>query len=291
MRRHTGSRLDLNLTSHDQAKRSGIRALTRPLGQAVRPAGEYVPMKREFFKRHWKLSLGAASVLTFFLLALAIFLKWTTRPYVDTAAWQLMAGVLAVFGAVVATDAWVQRIQKGGTTFWIVAGAVCVALSSVVSTLGWNQLSDWKASEERANTLMSQRQDTLRLVAAEMTVNRGKLMLPAFSEDDPELLKTRAFYPRLDSVALEFAITSGHFINEQDRKLFTQIYDLHNRITTLNVVAGQVDEGLLTVPAVTNIRTSLRKARDRLMREFQMLADTLAEYDVATHEPFFLLKE
>ena len=211
-------------------------------------------MNTPFVKRHWALILLA--IVSASLLSAALK-WWTAGPYLVTALWQLLAATLGVFGAVVATEAWAKRVNTCGSTLWIIVGALFVAASSIVSTLGWNGLSDWKQAEDQAQALKIKRQDTLRLVAAEMNVNRQKLLSDAFSESDPESLKQPASYPRLQVVAIAQAITSGLFINESDRRLLTQLYELHDYLAAINAFIGRTEEGLLTVTSVQDMRTAL----------------------------------
>ena len=209
----------------------------------------------------------------------------------------VIAVILAILGALVATDAWVERVRAvgagqwvGGATIWIILGAVFVAVSSVISTLGWNGLSDWQQSVEKVEQTKEDRAETLKAVVAEIIANRKRLANPSFLESDPKKLQQHAYYPRLPKIALENAFTSGLFIGEDDRPLFSAIFQVHDRLTVLNsLVARTEGSQISTVVAVRNTRDELREHRDAALVEFSQFVNLLTDkYEIDPEEKFFV---
>jgi len=200
-------------------------------------------MDTSILLRHWPLAFGA----TLLVLALALGLRFSTNAYVTVALWQLIAVVLGVVGAVFATDAWVQRVQAGGSTVWIIAGALCLAIGSIVSTLGWNGLSDWKQQKAEEQDAVQQRNAALRIVAADLKINFAILNNRSFMAQNEEQLTQPALFPRVQTTALTSAIDSGLFVSKEYEALFQQLFRTRLAFEELNWKADWA-ERMLTAP-------------------------------------------
>jgi hypothetical protein len=157
-----------------------------------------------------------------------------------------------------------------------------------VATLGWNMLSDWKQSQSDAKMFSERRSATLQAIAAEMATNRKKLDYKSFLETDPEKLQRADWYPRMQSVALETAITSGLFDSAQDRPLLSAIYDIHTRMSMVDTMVAHTEGPQLTVVDVKRTRDSLREIRDAALIEFQQFENLLKQkYGIDANAKFF----
>ena len=82
----------------------------------------------------------------------------------------------------------------------IVVGAATIGIGGVLTSLGWNCLSD-----------RARMQDLVRAVAREVEINEVLWLDPLFCSEVPDVLQSRGLYPRFRSSAANAVLVSGLF--------------------------------------------------------------------------------
>ena len=207
------------------------------------------------------------------------------EPIRSLLRWQLGAVFLAVFGALAATDGWVQHrlVEKvlGGGLAWIIVGALLAAISPVVSAYEWNEFAT-----------LEQRRKVREAVAAELVRNDDLLMKRYSLEwaEQPIAVQSREM-PAMQTITLEAAISSGLFLEESDGELLARIIDVRYLMSEFNRRLLETYESTARLND-EEFRAMLRSLPNKprmvqLRKEIQNLANLLSEkYDVRSEPKF-----
>lgn len=118
-------------------------------------------------------------------------------------------------------------LTVAGANAVIAAGTLIIAIGAgfgaLLTTFGWNSRAD-----------AIQRRSAVELVAAEAMINLEVLSDPVIAEPHDANLTKFVFLPRTQVIALDAAISSGLFLPESDRELFTRMYDLREKLLSFN---------------------------------------------------------
>lgn len=164
----------------------------------------------------------------------------------------------------------------------ISAGTVLVGLGGLVATHGWNKLSE-----------LRRRQGLIRAVAGEMVIDFDILNSKHFTETDPQALMRYDVFPRLRTISLDGAISSGMFTDANDMELVSDI----SRVSQL---AADFNQRLaITQQQIDGAEPAFIAKRRREIRDGPMRASVLAavqslekllieKYDIRPRERFFV---
>ena len=130
---------------------------------------------------------------------------------------------------------------------YIVLGTLLIAFGGLMATHGWNARSE-----------MYKKNSMLKAVAAEYLIYETIILDPKIAETDEEKLSKFTVFPRFHTTALESAISSGLFLGEDDKELFTRAVNLHEILHEFNKRLA------LTEDTMKNDKTSIVEYRKKL---------------------------
>ena len=166
----------------------------------------------------------------------------------------------------------------------IVIGTILIAAGGLLATYGWN-----------ARSQEAQKSGLVRGVAAELLMNLSVISDPKFTETDEEKLSQFVIFPRLQITALEAAVSSGLFLNEQDRLYLTRVVNLRELLNDFNLRLNFTELQMgNNRENITLHRTKLRdgKVRTQVMLKLQKLGQLLmSKYGVKESDRFFVTLE
>lgn len=122
-------------------------------------------------------------------------------------------------------------------SMFVLIGAIVLAVGGVMTTLGWNILSE-----------RSQIRNLISAVARQWEINNKLLTAdPLFNGSDEEVLKSHRLYPRFYTNATDAVLASGLFNpkDKADREFLRMIADYQSTINDVNSRLG-VSDGFVT---------------------------------------------
>ena len=131
--------------------------------------------------------------------------------------------------------------------WYIICGTVLITIGGLVATHGWNARSD-----------MLRKASILKAASAEYLTYEAIILDSKFVETNEELLSQFTVFPRFHTIALESAISSGLFLDKNDREVFTRAVNLHELLHEFN------KRLTITEDTIKNDKTSILKFRIRL---------------------------
>lgn len=167
----------------------------------------------------------------------------------------------------------------------IVTGLLVIAGGGYLATYGWN-----------AKSQEAQKSGMVRGVAAELLMNVSVIRDPKFAETDEEELSKFVIFPRMQMTALEGSISSGLFLEEQDRLYLTRAVGLRELLNDFNLRLSFTEfQMAINTENIALHRTKLRDGavRAQVMSKLQKLGQLLmSKYGVKESDRFFVtLKE
>jgi hypothetical protein len=154
-------------------------------------------------------------------------------------------------------------------------GIYIVAFGTHCITYCWNEISDDKDRAKDAADLQDKRVATLRAVAAEMDNNRHALSHESYvSGENP------AYYPKSDTNALGNAMTSGLFIQNEDRAVFTHLYLVRHNLEEINHLISMGTEGAL------QLSNRSKSIRSEILRTRQIALNQMLALDILLQQKF-----
>ena len=153
-----------------------------------------------------------------------------------------------------------------------------------MATYGWVLFS-----EERQKSAM------VKSLAAEWLLNSQAIGDPPLAETDAAKLSQYVIFPRMKIAALEGAISSGLFLEKEDRVFYTRATNLRDIAVDFNLRLSGVESNMVENPGkITEIRTMARDGLTRKQINFKLkkFAELLvSQYGVDGHERFFVTLE
>ena len=168
--------------------------------------------------------------------------------------------------------------------FYIILGTCLIAIGGLVATHGWNARSD-----------MIKKNGMLKAVAAEYLVYEAVILDTKFTETNKENLFKFVVYPRFQTIALESAISSGLFLEKEDKEFYTRAVNLHEIPHELNKRISISESSMLANN--NSIMTTRIKMRDGNTRKSALVklskfGDLLEKkYGIDFKEPYFVKLE
>ena len=163
----------------------------------------------------------------------------------------------------------------------ILLGTLLLAGGGLLATYGWN--AKFEADKKSA---------IVRSVAAELLGNTAVLKNPDFAETDDEKLSQFVVFPRVNIAVLEGAISSGLFLKDEDRLLFTRVVNIRELLTQFNLRLSLTETEMINRPQNIKLwRTKLRDGatRNQIAIKLKKLADLLmSNYDLKESDVFFV---
>ena len=205
--------------------------------------------------------------------------------------WLIVTALLIVFGSFMATDQWHDYKLMRWLPHWLgtIVGLIVIGIATLASTYFWNEITAAQQQAEERAKLEKNRLAILQAVMTELVANRSRLATESFMESDPKKLEQITYYPRMQEFALSNAITCGLFIGDEDRRLFTAIYMVHDRLSVINsMVARMEGSPISTVVAVKQVREVLRELGKAACIEHDQLAEILRAHGVSTTQKIFV---
>ncbi|MBN1227738.1 MAG: hypothetical protein JXA79_12155 [Deltaproteobacteria bacterium] len=105
----------------------------------------------------------------------------------------------------------------------IIVGSVLTAGGGILGTWGWN----FKSALAEKSTL-------IETFAAELMININIFSSEEFNETDKSLMKKAVVFPRFQTTGLKALISSGLFLTNDDKELFTRVTDLAEKLENIN---------------------------------------------------------
>lgn len=136
---------------------------------------------------------------------------------------------------------------------YIILGTLLIAIGGLVATHGWNARSD-----------MIKKNGMLKAVAAEYLVYEAVILDKKFTETNEEDLVKFVVYPRFQTIVLESAISSGLFLEKEDKEFYTRAVNLHEILHELNKRIS-ISEGAMLANAnlIKATRVKMRDGKSR----------------------------
>jgi hypothetical protein len=163
----------------------------------------------------------------------------------------------------------------------IAVGAVFASLGGLAATYGWNS---WTGESHKASMV--------RAVAAEWLANVSVINDPKIAETDDALLSKFVMFPRLQTTALEGAVSSGLFLREADRLFLTRASNLIELARSFNRGLDFTEQWTASHPNdIKKFRFKLRngatrhQVADKLARFGKLL---MSDYGVRESNQFFV---
>jgi len=166
-------------------------------------------------------------------------------------------------------------------SLFVITGTVLIAIGGLLATYGWN-----------AHAEATRRSAMIQSVAAEWMVNNSVISDEKFLATDKNELARFVMFPRTRTIALEVAITSGLFLEQQDRELFTQACRLHEQLLAFNQRLDFTEERMSAHPGeIAKLREKLRdgvvrKQVAESMNQFGKLL--MSDFGISAEQEFFV---
>lgn len=168
--------------------------------------------------------------------------------------------------------------------FYILIGTLLIAFGGLVATHGWNARSD-----------MIKKNGMLKAIAAEYLVYEAVILDQKFTEKNEVELTKFVVYPRFQTIVLESAISSGLFLEKEDKEFYTRAVNLYEILHEFNKRIS-ISEGTMLANAnsikPTRIKMRDGKTRKSALIKLSKFGDLLEkEYEINFKEPYFVALE
>jgi len=165
--------------------------------------------------------------------------------------------------------------------FYIILGTLLIAVGGLVATHGWN-----------ARTDVIKKNAMLRSIAAEYLVYEAVILDKKITEKNEEELSKFVVYPRFQTIALESAISSGLFLEKEDKEFYTRAVNLHELLHEFNKRLTFTENEMRANPAsikTMRIKVGDGQTRKSVLVKLEKFGDLIEnKYQINFKEKYFI---
>jgi len=174
--------------------------------------------------------------------------------------WAFIGIVLFAFGGFISTDNWKNLSKEkfkihSRYSFFLFIGLIFLVAGGFLSTFYWNKYFHQQEFESRRETM-------IKVLAAEFLINKSTYEDSTYREPNDEKLKKFVVFPKFRTNVLQEAISSGLFILENDKVLFTEITHIHSMLLTLNDMINLTQFQIMYNSSPDSIKSVRMRIRD-----------------------------
>ena len=172
--------------------------------------------------------------------------------------WALLGVILFSWGGLKSTHFWEEYIKSRKLKLCIKtlsAALILLLLGAYLSTYYWNE---YFYGKERC----SAKDEMITILYKELSINKSVLEDRKFCESVDSNLSTFVVFPRLHTAIIRASIASRLFIDEEDKKLFSMLFDIDTALTELNHRIDITEKQMLVDTSRSNIYLWRKKLRD-----------------------------